>query len=240
MKKVFFGKKKKEFYKDLLIKADFELHEQIAKKILSEVPLGGTILDMGCGEGALSERLSDLGYVVVAADQNADSFKSNKATFVKINFDSADEIGEFAMQHKGKFDAVLGIEVIEHVQDQWQYTRHLMSLAKKGGLILITTPNTSSWLSRLIFLFSGRFHQFSDGDLSYGHISPISAWELELILKYSDASQIEISPAGTLPPIYITGFNKLSFLSILSLPLRFMMKGIIDGWCIMATARKHL
>jgi cyclopropane fatty-acyl-phospholipid synthase-like methyltransferase len=238
MRKVFFGKKKKEFYKDLLIKADLELHEQIAKKILSEVPSGGTILDMGCGEGALSERLSDLGYVVVAADQDADSFKSTKATFSRLNFDSAHEITEFALQHKGKFDAVLGVEVIEHVQDQWQYTRQLMSLAKKGGLILITTPNTSSWLSRLIFLFSGRFHQFSDEDLSYGHISPISAWELELILKYSDASQIEISSAGILPPIYITGFNKLSFFSILSLPLRLVMKGIIDGWCIMATARK--
>ena len=238
MKKFFFGKKKKDFYNGILIKADLELHEQIVEKILSEVPSGGTILDMGCGEGALSERLSDLGYVVVATDKDADSFKSTKATFIRLNFDSANEIIEFSLEHKGKFDAVLGVEVIEHVQDQWQYTRQLMSLVKKGGFILITTPNTSSWLSRLIFLFSGRFHQFSDEDLSYGHISPISAWELELILKDSDASQIDISSAGTLPPIYITGFNKSSFLSILSLPLRLLMKGIIDGWCIMATARK--
>jgi hypothetical protein len=88
-----------------------------------------------------------------------------------------------------------------------------------------------------MFFLTGRFHQFSDGDLSYGHISPISAWELNLILKELNAKEIKISPAGTLPAIYLSGL-KLSFLSFFMLPLRFFMKGIVDGWCIMATARK--
>jgi SAM-dependent methyltransferase len=238
MSTIFFGIKKSEFYKGLLIKADLGLHEQIAKKIQSEVPPGAKILDLGAGEGALSARLSDLGFQVTAADKDQDNFKCKQVKFSKINFDSPDEITEFVAQHEGAFDAVLGIEVIEHVQDQWQYVRQLMKMAKNDGLVLITTPNTASWISRLLFFFTGRFHQFADGDLSYGHINPISPWELGLILNDLGAKNINISSAGTLPPIYITGLNKLTILNFLILPVRLLMSGILDGWCVMATARK--
>lgn len=238
MKWFFIGKKSLQYYKGLLIKADRGLHEQIAERVLAEVPAGGRILDLGAGEGALSARLADLGYAVTAADKDAESFRCTQSAFSRINFDSAEEIEHFVQKHEGVFDAVLGIEVIEHVQDQWQYVRQLMRMARPGGLILVTTPNTTSWLSRVLFLLTGRFHQFADGDLSYGHISPISPWELELILRESGAADISLVPAGTLPPLYLTGVNKLSLLSLLMVLLRPLMRGIADGWCIMATARR--
>ena len=238
MKKIFIGSKKPKFYKGLLIKADLDLHDQIAEKICSEIKPGSKILDLGAGEGALSQRLSDLGFQVTAADKDDENFKCTQANFSKVNFDIPGELDAFVAQHEGKFDVVVGVEVIEHVQDQWQYVRQLMKMTKVGGLILITTPNTTSWASRLLFLFTGRFHQFADSDLSYGHINPISPWELNLILKDLGASEIKISSAGTLPAIYITGLNKLTIANLLVLPLRLFMRGIIYGWCVMATARK--
>ena len=167
-----------------------------------------------------------------------ENFKCKKSKFTRINFDSDNEFAKFVNAHEDQFDVVMGVEVIEHVQDQWQYVRQLMKMARPGGMVLITTPNISSWLSRLIFFFSGQFHQFSNDDLSYGHISPISPWELSLILSESGAKEINLVPAGTLPTVYLTGFNKMSLLNILILPIRPLMRGILDGWCIMATARK--
>jgi 2-polyprenyl-3-methyl-5-hydroxy-6-metoxy-1,4-benzoquinol methylase len=238
MNKIFIGRKKSEFYKKMLIKADLNLHHQIAERIQNEIPAGGEVLDLGAGEGALSERLSDLGFHVTAADMDEKNFKSKKAIFTKINFDKLDEISVFVSKNENRFDAVLGVEVIEHIQDQWQYVRQLVRMVKPGGLVLITTPNTTSWLSRWIFFLTGRFHQFADEDLSYGHINPISPWELELILKESNAVNVKIVPAGTLPAIYLGGLNRVTLLSLITLPLRPVMKGLIDGWCVMATARK--
>lgn len=238
MRKIFIGIKKAEYYKNLLIKADLNLHDQIAEKIQKNIPLGGQILDLGAGEGALSERLSDLGFHVTAADKDDKNFKCKTAVFSKINFDNGDEINAFVLKHEEQFDAVLGVEVIEHVQDQWQYVRQLMKMVKPGGLVLITTPNTTSWFSRWMFFFTGNFHQFADADLSYGHINPISAWELDLILKKTSAIDIKIEPAGTLPVIYLGGINRITLLSFLTLPFRPIMQGLIDGWCVMATARK--
>jgi 2-polyprenyl-3-methyl-5-hydroxy-6-metoxy-1,4-benzoquinol methylase len=234
----YYGRKKPEYYKNLLIKADLNLHDQIAVKIHKEIHHGGKVLDLGAGEGALSERLSDLGFHVTAADKDEENFKCKNAVFSRINFDNSEEISKFVEKYEGQFDAVLGVEVIEHVQDQWQYVRQLMKMAKPGGLVLITTPNTTSWYSRWVFFITGRFHQFADADLSYGHINPISAWELHLILKATNAVDVKIVPAGTLPAIYLGGLNRVTLLSLITFPLRPLMKGFVDGWCIMATARK--
>lgn len=236
--KIFFRKKTPEFYNKLLIKADLGLHEQISEAIRKKVPKGSRILDMGAGEGALAERLFDMGYKITAVDKDAENFKSKNCDFSPINFDNPNEVDDFTLKHANQFDVVLGVEVIEHVQDQWKYARQLMAMAKPGGIILITTPNTTSWLSRMIFLFTGRFHQFADSDLSYGHINPVSPWEIDLIMKEAGAQNVEISGAGTLPAVYITRSPKLLFVNLFALLLRPFSSGMLDGWCVMAIAKK--
>jgi len=238
MKNIFIGKKKVEYYNGMLMKADLGLHEQIAEKIKSSLPIGSKILDFGCGEGALSQRLHDLGYIVVAADMNANDFKAKDVEFLQINFNIRDEVEIFLNNNYEAFDAVLGIEIIEHIHNPWQYIDDLLKLVKKNGLVLITTPNITSWISRFTFLLSGRFHQFGDADLEYGHVAPISTWELNIILKEKKLEQIEFKEVGTLPPVYITGINKLLILNFIALIFRPFMKSYVDGWCIMASARK--
>jgi 2-polyprenyl-3-methyl-5-hydroxy-6-metoxy-1,4-benzoquinol methylase len=232
-----FGGKKLDYYKGILIKADMGLHEQIAGKVQELLP-HGRILDLGAGVGALSQRLIDLGYEVVAADMEAADFACKQAKFHTVNFDKADEVRAFAETYRESFDMVLGIEVIEHVENPWEYVRLLKSMLKPGGHLMVTTPNTTSWLSRLQFLFTGRFHQFADEDLSYGHIAPVSSWELSLILKSENFQQVQVTCAGTLPKIWLVRSKKVLFFNMLSWLLRPFLRGAVDGWCIMAVAKK--
>jgi 2-polyprenyl-3-methyl-5-hydroxy-6-metoxy-1,4-benzoquinol methylase len=239
-RKIFIGKKNLQYYNNLLIKADLNLHQQIANEIQKNLPRGSKILDFGCGEGALSQRLVDLGYEVVGVDINLKDFKANNVKFIQIDLNNAVQVNNFLNNYYEQFDCVLGVETIEHLYDPWSYIDNLAKALKKGGLLIVTTPNITSWLSRIIFLFTGRFHQFGDDDVKYGHIAPLTAWELELILRSKNFTNITIKPAGTLPPIYITGINKLLFINVLALLLRPFMKGIKDGWCILSLARKVL
>lgn len=232
------GRKPLEYYKGLLVKADLGLHEQIAECVQSRAPAGATVLDLGAGEGALSARLRDMGYRVTAADKDAENFKVSDVAFSPINFDSREAMDHFVAAHVNTFDVVLGVEVIEHVEDQWRYVRQLLAMAKPGGFLLVTTPNTTSWLSRITFLLTGRFHQFADADLSYGHINPISPWELRLVMEGVGVRDLSITPAGTLPAIYLTGSGKLFFMNFLALLFRPFSKGLLDGWCVMAVGRK--
>lgn len=235
---IFFGRKRVEYYKDLVINADLGLHEQIAVQLARYLPDGGSVLDFGAGHGALSARLFDMGYDVTAADTNLDVFKAaGQVKFEQLNFDRVDEVERFVTFHRESFDVVCGIEVIEHLEDPWHYVRNLKSMLKPGGIMILTTPNVTSWLSRLIFLFRGRFHQFADVDLDYGHIAPISAFELDLILKREGMQRMEMFPAGTLPPLYFSSL-RMTLISLVALLLRPFQSGILDGWCLMVVARK--
>ncbi len=233
---VFIGRKRLEYYNGLLIKADMGLHRQIAQKLQVLVPPPAKILDFGAGEGALSERLVDSGYQVVAVDIDKTKFKCKRAKFIRVNLDNEQEITAFVQENEGSFDAVLGIEVIEHLENQWEYLRRIRKMIRAGGTLIITTPNTSSWLSRIHFLFTARFHQFDDDDLAYGHSAPISPWELQYLMQETGFTEVSIEPAGTLPTIFISN-PKTLFYNTIALFFKPFMSGIINGWCVLACGK---
>jgi cyclopropane fatty-acyl-phospholipid synthase-like methyltransferase len=232
------GPRKRDYYKGLLIKADRGLHEQVVEHLARRQPAPAKVLDFGAGEGALSLRLADAGYDVTAVDIDEPSFNCSDARFVPLDFNNKAAVDAFVAAHQSSFDVVLGIEVIEHIENPWEYVRSLASMLRPGGVIVVTTPNITSWLSRFRFLFAGRFQHFGEAQLSYGHIAPISAWELDLVFRRGGLTEVSVVSAGTLPPVFLTGFNSLLLANLFMLLLRPFMRGLVDGWCIMALGRK--
>jgi len=140
---------------------------------------GKKVLDLGCGQGAFANRLKKRGFDVTAADMNKDNFKASDVPFVlwDLNKEIPDELRD------QKFDAIVCIEVIEHIENQWKLIRDCYSLLVDEGTLILSTPNVLSWRSRLFFLFLGRFNLFFDVDRRLsGHINPIPIWVLSDIL----------------------------------------------------------
>lgn len=236
-KYLFIGRKPHVFYKGLLIKADLNTHESILWKMQSN-NISGKILDFGCGEGALSQRLLDHGFQVISVDKDIDQYKARGGKSIKLDFDSKSSLQNFLNEYDNYFDVVLSIEVIEHVENHFEMMRMLKKLVKKDGLIFVSTPNISSWLSRLTFLRKGEFHQFSDRDyFADGHITPLSDFEMNIIAKTLSLKLISKSPTGTLPPLYFASIA-LFFRSIIGILLRPFMKGKLNGWGILYIFKK--
>lgn len=224
-------------YKGIRMMADTSLHEELAALIAKEIPAPAKVLDFGAGEGALSQRLIDLGYQVLAVDVEEGRLKAS-VPFEALDFNDTRKVAAFSRLHDREFDLVLGVEVIEHVENPWQFMRDLTALARPGGYVLVSTPNITSWLSRLLFLRTGRLHQFGDGDRHYGHINPIAQDELRLIAERIGLEVVTMQPGGWLPRLWLTGglreiaWNSLAFL------YSFRMRGIWDGWCLVALLRR--
>lgn len=173
----FDGRRMRE-YKGLPIYAAPGLHEAAAALLGSAVAPGARVLEFGAGSGAMSLRLADAGYRVTASDLFEESFQPRDVPFV-----AADLNGPFAQQWPEGFDAVMALEIVEHLENPRHMLRQIRALLPKGGRLFLSTPNIANPVSQALFLRRGEFQWFRDVDYrEQGHISPQSPWMLEKAL----------------------------------------------------------
>jgi len=100
------------------------------------------ILDIGCGGGLLSEPMQRLGANVTGIDASTKNIKIAKLHAKKNNLDinyicSSPE----KLKIKKKFDVILNMEIIEHVEDVQFFLKSCSKLLKKNGLMFVATIN---------------------------------------------------------------------------------------------------
>ena len=106
-------------------------------------PLSGIdILDIGCGGGLLSEPMCRLGANVTGIDASNKNIKIAKLHSNKNNLKikylcSSPE--KFKIQKK--FDVILNMEIVEHVEDIDFFLKSSSKLLKKNGIMFIATIN---------------------------------------------------------------------------------------------------
>ncbi|MGU3667381.1 bifunctional 2-polyprenyl-6-hydroxyphenol methylase/3-demethylubiquinol 3-O-methyltransferase UbiG [Methylobacterium sp. A49B] len=107
-------------------------------------PLDGlTICDVGCGGGVLSEPLARLGATVTGldpAEQNIAVARAH-AEGAGVPVDYRGETIEAVVASGRTFDAVLIMEVVEHVSDMPAFVRTACAAVKPGGMLFAATLN---------------------------------------------------------------------------------------------------
>ena len=100
------------------------------------------ILDIGCGGGLLSEPMSRLGAEVMGIDASEKNIKVAKLHAKKnsLNIDYLCASPE-TLDAKKKFDVVLNMEIIEHVEDLNFFLKSCSNLLKKNGIMFVATLN---------------------------------------------------------------------------------------------------
>jgi len=145
-------------------------------------PLSGiNILDIGCGGGLLSEPMSRMGANVTgidASDKNIQIAKLHaKKNKLKINyFCSSPE----KLKITKKFDVILNMEIVEHVEDTDFFLKSCSKLLKKNGLMFVATINKT--LKSYIFAIIGAEYVL--------RWLPIGTHEWEKFVKPEDLKKI--------------------------------------------------
>ena len=173
----------------------------------------GKILDLGCGDGDYSRRLKELGFEVTSGDIDAARFKYKN----EIEFKHCDITKEMPFADN-TFDYVLLMEVVEHLRNPYTVIQEINRIIKKGGSLILSTPNILSLKSRLRFMFEGCYEYFREPPSDHVknpkevifnlHIVPYRYHELEFLLSASGfkvekvfASNYEGYELGCLLPI---------------------------------------
>ena len=103
---------------------------------------GLKFLDIGCGGGLVSEPLSRLGGNVTGIDASSKNIEVAKIharnNNLKIKYINTSPEKK---QIQGKFDVILNLEVIEHVENVDLFMKSATELLKKNGIMFIATIN---------------------------------------------------------------------------------------------------
>ena len=100
------------------------------------------ILDIGCGGGLISEPMARLGAAVTGIDASKKNIEVAKIHAKKSNLKidylnkSPEQLNELE-----KFDVILNLEIVEHVEDVNLYIKSCHKLLKKGGIMFTATLN---------------------------------------------------------------------------------------------------
>ena len=137
------------FIKDKLI-SHFTLNPN------SEKPLEKLkILDIGCGGGLLCEPLNRLGATITGIDASNNNIEVAKlhSKEMNLNIEYIHAAPENLDLKSNTYDAVLCMEVVEHLKDVNLFIENCSKLIKKNGIMFIATINKN--LKSYIFAILG-------------------------------------------------------------------------------------
>lgn len=146
------------------------------------------ILDIGCGYGNLLLWLKERGYNNVAGVDISPE-QVEVAHSLGLNEVVCGNVFEFLENNEGKFDTVVGMDIIEHfTKNELLKLLHLIKKSlKKGGNVIFRTPNMDSPM--------GTYYAFGD----YTHeilLNTPSAYQIMKVAQFSDVqvlSSIKLS-----------------------------------------------
>jgi 2-polyprenyl-3-methyl-5-hydroxy-6-metoxy-1,4-benzoquinol methylase len=103
----------------------------------------GSVLDVGCGQGAFLSIANKRGLKTHGLELNASAAQVARDRGLSV---SVELIGDHAKANRETYDAVCSFQVLEHITDVHQYISDCVGALKPGGTLIFGVPNNDGFL----------------------------------------------------------------------------------------------
>jgi len=152
------------------LRSDHSLVGELVLEIKNGLDPGSRVLEVGCGGGHTAATLFRMGFEVTATDFSETALSAARDNYKGIDFEQADATAlTFSAD---AFDAVVAVELIEHLADPRSHVREVHRVLRERGTYFVKTPN------RILHDIYYRHNE----EVARWQPSVMSASELELLL----------------------------------------------------------
>jgi len=179
-----------------------EQGEQLSRRVREELKRHAgvrSVCELGCGNGVLSGALAADGYRVVGSDASPSGIAVASTAYPDVKFVRGEIGAQTVRELGGGFDAVVAVEVIEHLYRPADLFEAATSLLVEGGKLVVTTPYHGYWKNLAIALAGGHdvhYNPLWDG----GHVKFFSVKTLRKLLEESGFDVLRFSFVGRVRP----------------------------------------
>jgi 2-polyprenyl-3-methyl-5-hydroxy-6-metoxy-1,4-benzoquinol methylase len=167
------------------------------KKVLETVPPPAEVFELGCGNGSTAGALSNLGYHVTGVDPSLDGIRIARENFPQCRIEQGSAYDELAGIY-GTFDAVISLEVIEHLFYPRQFASAVAGLLRPDGIAIVSTPY-HGYLKNLALALTNKWDSHLTALWDMGHIKFWSQRTITELFAKADLETIDVIRVGRIP-----------------------------------------
>jgi methionine biosynthesis protein MetW len=173
---------------------DMSPHD-VAGLIVTRIPRGSRVLDIGCGTGALSILMRDHRQAkVIGVEPDAQRAARAQARGIETHVGVLSPELTRVIQ---PVDAVVFADVLEHLADPLSELRTARLAMKSDGLLLLSVPNVAHWSVRWALL-RGRFDYAQYGIMDATHLRWFTRRSIRALVEAAGFSVIEMHGSALL------------------------------------------
>lgn len=171
----------------------------VVQKWMRGTPAGAVVLDAGCGNGGAIGGLKRHGWELHGLEISQSGLQQACLTHPDVDFERADLTKDLSGHRLwGRSDAVVSLEVVEHVFQPRAFARNCHGFLKPGGRLIVSTPY-HGYLKNVVMALGGKMDGHFTALWDYGHIKFWSRKTLGTLLEEAGFRVAGFDGAGRLP-----------------------------------------
>jgi 2-polyprenyl-6-hydroxyphenyl methylase/3-demethylubiquinone-9 3-methyltransferase len=157
------------------------------------------VIDIGCGNGAFTKQLRELGFDVLGVEPAADGVAMARSGDPELRVIQASAYDDLRGQF-GVFDAVVCLEVFEHLYSPRLAMNRVAALLGPSGFLIISTPY-HGYVKNVALSLAGKWDFHHHPLVEHGHIKFWSRATLEELIRSSALCPLEFQRLGRFPTV---------------------------------------
>lgn len=156
------------------------------------------VLDLGCGNGWFTEALTRCGFDAMGADVSSSGIDIATRSHPEVSFRQFDATLPLPVDLHARFDAVVAIELLDHVALPRRALKQALAALRPGGLLVATVPY-HGYVKNLGLALAGRFDRRWQALQDHGRVKFYSPRTLTALAAEAGLQDLELETIGRVP-----------------------------------------